>query len=223
MKSITIHASSMTFRQCRAALVAGVCLLGAETARAIPPTILFDDSNNLAQPISPALLAMLTAGGRGVAFTVGGSSITLSSATFGLYAASAGTANVGLKLYQGSNHNGTLLQTVTAFQVSLDTFGNGGSLITLNTGGWTLNANTQYFVAAYGSAGSVTPELGVSNYSSGSWTSNGLTFDNFADAFTIPDNYYVQLTGTINAGAVPATGVAALGGLGFAGGRRRRR
>ena len=214
---------STTSRKFSAALIACLCLLGAESAEAVPPTTLFDDSNSFAQPISPDPFGMLTAGGRGVAFTVGGSSITLSSATFGMYAASAGTANVGLKLYQGSNNNGTLLQTLTAFQVSLDTFGNGGSLITLNTGGWTLNANTQYFVAAYGSAGTVMPELGVSTYSSASWTSNGLTFDNFAEAFTIPDNYYVQLAGTINAGAVPASGLAALGGLGFAAGRRRRR
>lgn len=117
------------------------------------------------------------------------------------------------------------MQTLASFTVSLDTIANGGTLVTFNTGGWTLNASTQYFVAAcYTSAGSaVTARLGTTAIASGSWPQSGMTFNQFAQAGPGSDNYYVQLTGTINAGAVPASGLAALGGLGFAVGRRRRR
>ena len=213
---------SLSLKNSAFAFVAGLCLFGTASASA---AVLFDDTNNGAVAIGlPANSSSLATSARGVAFTVGGSGMTLQSATFGIYGNSGGAANLGLRLYQGSNTTGTLLQTLAASSFSITTQALGGTLVTFNTGGWTLAANTQYFVAAfYGTAGSVTPRLGVSGLSSGSWSTNGLTFNQFAAATAQSDNYHIQLSGTINAGAVPATGVAALGGLGFAVGRRRRR
>lgn len=170
---------SKAFKKIGAALVAGLSLMGAGSAEAVPPAILFDDSNNLAQAMAaPGSSSSLATGGRGIAFTVGANSIDLMSVAFGMYGNVSGNSVVGLKLYQGSSNSGsTLLQTLASFTVSLDTIANGGTLVTFNTGGWTLDASTQYFVAAYyTSAGStVTARLGTTALASGSWTQSGLT------------------------------------------------
>lgn len=90
---------SKTFKKIGAGLVAGLSLMGAESAKAAPPTILFDDSNNLGQAIAgPGSSSSLATGDRGIAFTVGANSIDLASATFGMYGNVSGNPVVGLKL-----------------------------------------------------------------------------------------------------------------------------
>jgi len=204
-------------------VVSGCAWFGAVGADA---AILVDNSNNLAQTIAlPTNSSSLQTSSRGVTFTVGSNALTLTSAVFGLYANSAGNANVGLRLFAGSTAQGTALQEVAATNVTLNTIAGGGSPITFTTSGWTLAANTQYTVAAFdGAGGSQTPRLGVSALVSGSWASSGLTFNQFTQGTlnSSPDNYWVPLNGT-TAGAVPASGLAGLGGVGVAGLARRRR
>jgi len=200
--------------------VAALTWAGATGANA---AVLFDNTSNATQGIfPPATSSSLVTGDGGITFTVGSNGLTLTSAVFGLFGNTQGTATVGLRLYAGATASGTALQQLAAFSVALETITNGASVVTFNTSGWTLTANTQYTVAVFGNAGSVTPRIGKSGLATGSWTSSGLTFNQFTKLATASnDNYYVQLNGTI--AAVPASGAAALGGLGLAGAFRRRR
>jgi len=200
--------------------VAALTWAGATGANA---AVLFDNTSNATQGIfQPATSSSLVTGDGGITFTVGSNGLTLTSAVFGLFGNTQGTATVGLRLYAGATASGTALQQLAAFSVALETINNGASVVTFNTSGWTLTANTQYTVAVFGNAGSVTPRIGRSGLATGSWTSSGLTFNQFTKLATASnDNYYVQLNGTI--AAVPASGAAALGGLGLAGAFRRRR
>lgn len=200
--------------------------LGLPT-EAVLATTLFDNTSALGATVTaPGSSASLATAPRGVTFTVGANAITLNQATFGMYGNAVGNAGVGLRLYAGSNASGTALQTVSAFSVALTTIANGGTLVTFNTSGWSLTAGTTYTLAAYNDYGvvsDVTPRLGTSTVSSGSWTSNGLTFSRFtAGTGAASDNYYVALSGTIASG-VPGAGFASLATLGLAGASRRRR
>jgi len=197
--------------------------LGLPT-EAVASTILFDNTNALAATInSPGSSSSLATAHRGVTFTVGANAITLNQATFGMYGNVAGETFVGLRLYTGSIASGTADETLSAISVNLATIGDGGTKVTFNTSGWTLDANTQYTVAATFAQSGTTARLGISNLNSGSWTSSGLTFDRFtADSGAASDNYYVALSGTI-AGAVPGAGLAGLATVGLAGVSRRRR
>jgi len=199
--------------------VAALIWAGATGANA---AVLFDNTSNATQGILAHPDSSLSTGDGGITFTVGSNGLTLTSAVFGLFGNTQGTATVGLRLYAGATASGTALQQLAAFSVALETINNGASVVTFNTSGWTLAANTQYTVAVFGNAGSVTPRIGKSGLATGSWTSSGLTFNQFTKLATASnDNYYVQLNGTI--AAVPASGAAALGGLGLAGAFRRRR
>lgn len=219
-----LQSSRTNWKLATAAAVAFGLGLSTETVLA---ATLFDNTNALGATVTaPGSSSSLATATRGVTFTVGANAITLDQATFGMYGNADGNAGVGLRLYAGSTASGTALQTVSASSVALSTIGNGGTQVTFNTSGWLLAANTQYTVAAYNDYGvvtDVTPRLGTSTESSGSWTSNGLTFNRFtAGSSAASDNYYVALSGTI-AGAVPGAGFASLATLGLAGASRRRR
>jgi hypothetical protein len=225
-----LHSSRTNWKLAVAAAVAFGLGLPTE---AVLATTLFDNTSALGATVTaPGSSASLATAPRGVTFTVGANAITLNQATFGMYGNAVGNAGVGLRLYAGSNASGTALQTVSAFSVALTTIANGGTLVTFNTSGWSLTAGATYTLAAYNdyavvggstAPGVVTPRLGTSTVSSGSWTSNGLTFSRFtAGTGAASDNYYVALSGTIASG-VPGAGFASLATLGLAGASRRRR
>lgn len=214
-------------RSMKTTAVAAVAALAWLGATDLDAAILFDDTTNGAAGISPpSLSSSLATGPAGITFTVGSSGMTLTSAVFGLYGNAQGTASVGLRLFVGNSASGTAAQELAAVTMSLDTIANGGTLKTFNIAGagWTLSANTQYTVAVFGSSGTVTPRLGVTGVASGSWTRNGLTVDQFTKGgAAFAENFHIQLNGTISAGAVPGTGLAAITTVGLAGVSRRRR
>ena len=167
----------------------GACTGGDPTA--------FDNTTGLTEALLlPSNSTSLATSSRGLTFTTGNSSIKLKSFTFGAYANAAGTANIGIELYQGNGNNGTLKRSISAQSFNLVTIGSGGTKITWTIDTvWTLQPNTQYtLVVTNGSAGTQTPRLAVSGLIESSWVKNGLAFDQFTNGNTAsPDKFYVQL------------------------------
>ena len=186
--------------------------------------VLFDNTSNLSRTIvEPGSGTRLSDGAAGITFTVGSSGLTLSSAVFGLYDTNGASGSVGLRLYAGATATGTVLQQINASSFAINTLASGGSKITFDTSAWTdLAANTQYTLAVFWLAGNT--RIGNSGLASGSWVSNGLTFNQFVfrDNSVAPENFYVQLNG-VSASAVPGAGLASLATIGLAGVSRRRR
>lgn len=195
--------------------------LGATSADA---AILFDNTNNLNQAIvEPGTGTRLSDGAAGITFTVGSNDLSLSSAVFGLYDTNGASGSVGLRLYAGTTATGTVLQQINASSFTINSLANGGSKIDFDTSGWTaLTANTQYTLAVFWLAGNT--RIGNSGMASGSWVSNGLTFNRFVyrNNSVAPENFYVQLNG-VSVAAVPGAGLVGLATIGLAGAMRRRR
>jgi hypothetical protein len=114
----------------------------------LPP--LLDNTDYGTAPLLPGapLLVDGQSAERGWTFTTGSSSYGLSSVSFGLYAEAAGSANVGVRLYQVDTANGTrtLVDQEEALPVSLGPVATFESWTAL---GWELKAQTTYSIVAY--------------------------------------------------------------------------
>lgn len=168
-------------------------------------TIIFDNTGSKAATINlPSGSTSLSGATRGYWFTTGAAGFTVTSVTGGLFGNSAGTALVGLKLYQGSNTSGTLLETIAQTSFTLATLP-GGTYRSWESLAWELAANTAYAVAFTYAAGDVTPRMGTSTETpvvNSAITAGGF----FAGDSPVVDNIYsVQITGSISAVPEPTS------------------
>ncbi len=164
---------------------------------AMAQTVVSDNTNNLTEILGqPSPSSSLATGPKGITFTTGSNAVNLNSVTFGIYGNSAGTASIGLMLFEGTGTSGNLLQTIPEASYSIETLANGGTKITWNISpAWSLAANTRYSIMVFYNSGAITARIAATELSQDSWVENALTFNQFTvESSSTPVNYYVQMS-----------------------------
>ena len=168
-------------------------------------------------------------------FTVGASNVSISSMKMGLYSTQVTSTSITWELYlvDGSNNpTGSALASDTQSVSFTSTGGPSSALYNFTTGGslatYSMQAGQKYGLLFKSNAATLnwTPSSGNTVYSPGSsgfaYVANRVT-SNSGTSYS-GNSTYNAWSMTVNAAsAVPGTGLAAIGGLGLAGMRRRRR
>jgi hypothetical protein len=168
----------------------------------------------------PSTSSSLATGNKGWTFTVAGGPWTITDVTWGLYGNAAGAADVGVRLYSGSNPFGTVLEDTGTTNLSLNQIATAQYYDWAGLS-WSLAAGT-YTIVAYGSTDAVTPRISTTSETMITAAGWGVT------SSTQPaNNYALLLQATSGSTPVPEPGTCAaaallVGGAAFAPWRRRR-
>lgn len=215
----------------RGVALAAVLLAAAET-RAAPATVAFDNTGGGTAGLKTSLATMTDATWWFKVFTVGASNATISSMTMGMW---SNTANhdITWELYavDGSNNpTGSALASDTQSQVFGATGSANGDYYQFTTGGtlasFSMQAGQTYGLLFKTDSSTVnwTETISADNYTAGggfTYNGGGRTFNSGTTWST--STYRNAWSMTVDASAVPGTGLASLAIIGLVGVSRRRR
>lgn len=179
--------------------------LGLAAAASGTDDILFDTTNNLAEPLATSAnyCPLLGPVQHGVVFTVGCSPVTITGAVVGLFSTpgeSPGNTFV-LQISKTSGPKaGVIIHEVSGSgPVNGDLAG--GTQFQFDGLSWSLDVNEQYLLAVRASDTDILVYSAGSSLASASWVEHGLTFDNFQPAVPAgcgtESAFYMQITGQI--------------------------
>ena len=216
----------------RGVALAAVLLAAAET-RAAPATVAFDNTGGGTAPLKTSLATMTDETWWFKVFTVGASNATISSMSMGMWSNTT-NHNITWELYDvdgSDNPTGPVLASDTQSQVFGATGSGNVGYYQFTTGGslasFSMQAGQTYgllFKTDSSAFLNWTETVSEATYTEGggfTYNGGGRTFDSGNNWST--SNYRNAWSMTVNASAVPGTGVAGLATVGLAGFARRRR
>ena len=179
--------------------------LGLAAAASGTDDILFDTTNNLAEPLATSAnyCPLLGPVQHGVVFTVGCSPVTITGAVVGLFSTpgeSPGNTFV-LQISKTSGPKAGVIVHEVSGSGPVNGDLAGGTQFQFDGLSWSLEVNEQYLLAVRASDTDILVYSAGSSLASASWVEHGLAFDNFQPAVPAgcgtESAFYMKVTGQV--------------------------